>query len=696
MSANSINKSTDQNLNGSLNLPNFEAINVASIATDVEAMLDIYRNKLMSLEQLDASSVNWSSLVLPELAVSLELDDYWSPISHLHHVADNEELRLAYDQARESITTFFAERGQNHKLYQCWQQLRDSQVFDQLDAVQQRIIELELRDFRLSGVALEGAQSQRFRELVEKKSQLSSTFSNNLLDATKLWRKPITNKHQLAGLPENELGLLQGLAIEAGEDAGTYLLNLSFPAYIAVMTYADDAKLREEIYRAFATRASENMEAAESVDLDNNQVLLDILAVRKELASLLGFTDYAEYALETRMADSSVEVMGFLNALAVQARPAALEQFEQLQTFAQDAGGPAQLEAWDIAYWSEKLRQDRYSISEEQIRPYFPAPAAVEGLFGIVKQLYGISFEVDTTVSLWHPDASYYRVFSAQGVEMAGLYLDLYARDDKRSGAWMDVCRSRHQLSPEKQQLPVAFLTCNFAPAQKETPSLLSHADVETLFHECGHCLHHILSRINWPQVGGINAVEWDAVELPSQILENWCWEKAALDQFASHYQTGEPLPEALFLRMRKARHFQKAMQLVRQLEFALTDMRLHLEFNPEQAMDPNQLMRDVHAEVGVTPLPEYNRMLCSFGHLFAGGYAAGYYSYLWAELLSEDAFARFLEEGIFNPETGAAFRDEVLAVGASRPAADSFAAFRGRSPRIEPLLTAYGIGGEK
>lgn len=679
-----------------LNLPDFAAIHAETIAADVENLLGEYQQCIESLESLRLDELDWGSLVIPELAISLKLDDYWSPVSHLNHVADNDALREAYDKARENITAFFARRGQNHKLYQLWQQLHDSPLFQQLDAVQQRIIQLELRDFKLSGVALEGKAGKRFRELVEKKSQLSSDFSNNLLDATKLWRKVITDKNQLVGLPENELCLLQGLAEDAGEAAGSYLLNLSYPAYIAVMTYAEDASLREEIYRAFSTRASENMGIAESEQFDNNQILLDILSVREEMSALLGFPDYAEYALETRMANSSAEVTNFLDQLAMQAKPAAAVQFEELQAFALAAGGPQPLQAWDIGCWSEKLRQDRYSISEEQIRPYFPAPAAVEGLFGIVEQIYGISFKLDKTVSRWHTDVQYYRVYSVQGLEMAGLYLDLYARDDKRSGAWMDVCRSRHRLADKKTQLPVAFLTCNFAPAQGDTPSLLSHGDVETLFHECGHCLQHILTRINWPQVGGINGVEWDAVELPSQILENWCWEKTALDRFARHHRTGKLLPDKLFARMRKARHFQKAMQLVRQLEFAMTDMRLHLEFDAQNPLDPNQLMGEVHNDVGVTPMPEYNRMLCSFGHLFAGGYAAGYYSYLWAELLSEDAFARFLEEGIFNPETGAAFCDEVLAVGASRPAAESFAAFRGRAPCIAPLLAAYGIGGDE
>jgi len=676
-----------------LNLPDFGSISADTIVADVGELLGRYQHCLDSLVNLASDELSWESLVIPELVISLQLDEYWSPISHLNHVADNEELRAAYDKAREEITAFFASRGLNHKLYHCWQQLSDSPSFSQLDAIQQRIIKLELRDFKLSGVVLEGKSGGRFRELVEKKSQLSTDFSNNLLDATKLWSKLITNKNQLAGLPENEISLLQGLAEAAGEASGSYLLNLSYPAYIAVMSYADDASLREEIYQAFSTRASEKMAITGAEKYDNNQNLLDILAVREEMAALLGFSDYAEYALETRMADSSAEVMAFLQQLAKQATPAAQLQFKELQAFALSSGGPQQLQAWDIGYWSEKLRQDRYSISEEQIRPYFPAPATVEGLFSIVEQIYGISFSLDKSVSCWHTDVQYYRVYSAHGVEMAGLYLDLYARDDKRSGAWMDVCRSRHSLANEKGQLPVAFLTCNFAPHQGDTPSLLSHGDVETLFHECGHCLHHLLTRIDWPQVGGINGVEWDAVELPSQILENWCWEKTALDRFASHYKTGESLPDELFTRMRKGRYFQKAMHLVRQLEFALTDMRLHLEFDLNNPLDPNQLMIEVHNLVGVTPMPEYNRMLCSFGHLFAGGYAAGYYSYLWAELLSEDAFSRFLEEGIFNPKTGAAFRDEVLAVGASRPAAESFAAFRGRAPKIAPLLAAYGIG---
>ncbi len=675
-------------------LPDFNAINTNTIEADIVNFVDIYQRGLESLSQLNGEQLSWSNLVDAEMEWSLALDEYWSPVSHLHYVADTDDLRVAYDKSREIIAEFFARRGQNQKLYQCWKMLSESLEFKQLEPVQQRVIELELRDFKLSGVALTGSARKEFRQLVEHKSQLSSKFSNNLLDATKSWTKLIIDEHALSGLPENELCLLQGLAADAGEAENTYLLNLSHPAYIAVITYADDRSLREEIYRAFVTRASAQTDDAECLKFDNGPIILEILAARQQMSELLGFSNYADLALETRMADSAEQVLEFLSQLLEQAKPVAQEQFAQLQSFASQTGGPDELQAWDIAYWSEKLRQQRYAISEELIRPYFPAPATVTGLFDIVEKLYSIRFELDNSVERWHQDVDFYRVLSATGEEIAALYLDLYSRDNKRSGAWMDVCRSRYLCGDDGKsvQLPVAFLVCNFAPAQGEIPSLLSHSDVETLFHECGHCLHHLLTRIDYPQLGGIHGVEWDAVELPSQILENWCWEKSALDGFAKHYNSGEKLPDDLFARILNARYFQKAMQLVRQLEFALTDMRLHLEFDPDAPLNPDHLMREVHAQTGVAPMPEYNRMLCSFGHLFAGGYAAGYYSYLWAELLSEDAFSRFSEEGIFNPQTGADFCREILEVGASRPALESFIAFRGREPRIEPLLAAYGI----
>ncbi len=679
----------------SLGLPVFSAIKTNSIEADISSFVESYQQGLESLVQLSEEQLNWSSLVDTEMKWSLALDEYWSPVSHLHYVADTEELRVAYDKSREKIAEFFARRGQNQELYQCWKAFSESSEFSQLQPVQQRIVELELRDLKLSGVALTGSARKEFRQLVEHKSQLSSRFSNNLLDATKSWTKLIIDEQALSGLPKNELSLLQGLAVDAGETENAYLLNLSHPAYIAVITYADDRSLREEMYRAFVTRASAQTADAECLKFDNGPIIVKILAARQKMSKLLGFSNYADFALETRMAESAEQVLGFLNQLLEQAKPAAQKQFAELQDFASQANGPDELQAWDIAYWSEKLRQQRYDISEELIRPYFPAPATVTGLFEIVEKLYNIRFELDNSVDRWHQDVDFYRVLSATGEQIAALYLDLYSRDNKRSGAWMDVCRSRYLSGDDGKslQLPVAFLVCNFAPAQGDIPSLLSHSDVETLFHECGHCLHHLLTRIDYPQLGGINGVEWDAVELPSQILENWCWEKSALDGFAKHYSSGEQLPDELFARILNARYFQKAMQLVRQLEFALTDMRLHLEFDPDEPLNPDQLMREVHAQTAVTAMPEYNRMLCSFGHLFAGGYAAGYYSYLWAELLSEDAYSRFSEEGIFNPQTGADFRHEILEVGASRPALESFIAFRGREPQIEPLLAAYGIG---
>ena len=669
-------------------LPRFGEIKPEHVVPAMQEALQEYQNGLDTLLQ-NRQTLDWAGLIDSEISWSERVSCSWAPVSHLNSVQDSPELRDVYDQALQMLVAHHSLRGQSRELCDAYKQLQDSEQFAELNPAQRRIIHNELRDFHRAGVDLDEADRQKHRQLVDELSRLATTFSKNVLDATNGWNHLVQDVDELKGLPETELGLLTHLAIAAGESG--WLINLSHPSYIAVMTYADDASLREKVYQAYNTRASE--QGPNAGKWDNSAVITDILAARHKLAGLLGFSNYAEYALDVRMAESATQVMEFLTGLAAKAKPAARQQFQSLQQFAVDNDGPDNLQAWDVVYWSEKLKQANFAVSDEILRPYFALPSVLEGLFNVVGRLFAINFELDESVAVWHPEVRYYWLLDESGERMAGIYMDLHARDEKRGGAWMDVCRSRSRIHGE-QELPVAFLTCNFPPAADGKPALLSHYEVTTLFHEAGHCLHHTLTRIDYPQVGGIHGVEWDAVELPSQILENWCWEKSALDSFARHYQTGEPLPGELFDRMHAARRFQKAMMLVRQLEFALTDMHLHLDYNPRNPVDPGTVLDQVRQRVAVIPAPVYNRMLNAFSHIFGGGYSAGYYSYLWAEQLSSDAFERFKSEGIFNAETGKSLRSEILEVGGSRPALESFIAFRGRAPQAGALLSSYGIAG--
>ena len=667
-------------------LPPFGQRKPDHVVPAVRSMLEEYQSGLDTLIQ-DPDRLDWTGLVECEISWAESVARTWAPVSHLNSVQDSEKLRDAYDEALQLLVAHDSRRGQNSDLYAAYRQLHESEQFSRLTAAQQRIINNELRDFHRAGVDLDDADREQHRQLGDELSRLATQFSKNVLDATNGWNLLVEDVTVLQGLPETELGLLRQLAETA--DKPGWLINLSHPSYVAVMTYADDAVLREKVYQAHTTRASGAGHNAGR--WDNSPVIGQIMAARHSLARLLGFEDYAAYALDVRMARSPQQVMHFLEDLAARAVPAARQQFEELQQFARQHGASGTLRAWDVAYWSEKQRQASYNISDEMLRPYFSLPAVLDGLFDVAGRLFGITFEADDEVATWHPKVRYYWLLDQEGDRIAGIYMDLHARDEKRGGAWMDVCRSRSRIAGVLE-LPVAFLTCNFPPAVADRPALLSHYEVTTLFHEAGHCLHHTLTQIDYPQIGGIHGVEWDAVELPSQVMENWCWEKAALDSFANHYETGECLPAELFDRMLAARRFQKAMMLVRQLEFALTDMRLHLDYDPDNPADPGAVLAAVREQVAVIPVPDYYRMLNSFSHIFGGGYSAGYYSYLWAEQLSSDACERFRDEGIFNAETGAALRREILEVGGSRPALESFVAFRGRSPQADALLKSYGI----
>lgn len=629
---------------------------------------------------------DWS-IVVAEVEWSDALAKAWSPVSHLKSVADSEELRKAYNDGLKKLTEHENWRQHHKGIYRAYRALRESPAFASLDPVQRRIVEMELRDFHLEGVDLDEADQRTYRELVMRLSKLGSTFAENLLDATNAWNLHLESDERLRGLPDAERNLLAGIAEANGRQG--WMVDLGEPSYKAVMTHAEDRELRHEVYKAYVTRASD--QGPNAGRWDNAPLIAELLDLRYRLARLLGFGNWVEYSLSRRMADSPGQVQAFLLELAEKARPAAQAQYAELEAYAKRGGADLPLQPWDVAFWSERYRQSELQLSDEELKPYFPLTRMLDALRHIASGLFGVRLVPDRTVATWHPDVQYFWLVDEDGSRIAGIFMDLFARKGKRSGAWMDVCLSRLRLDSELQR-PVAYLTCNFAPPVGEQPSLLTHHDLQTLFHEFGHCMHHLLTEIDWPQVNGISNVEWDAVELPSQLFENWCWEEEMLSAYAHHYLTDEKMPQDLMRRLLRSHRFQKALFLVRQLEFAICDLRLHLEYDPERRLDPEALLREVRAQVAVVPVPDWNRFLNSFAHIFDGGYSAGYYSYLWAEELAADAWDRFREEGVLSPAAGHALRREILAVGASRPAMESFVAFRGRPPRPEPLLESYGL----
>jgi len=527
----------------------------------------------------------------------------------------------------------------------------------------------------------------RYKEIQQKLSSLSSKFSDNVLDATQAWKKHIIDAQQLQGLPESALG--QAKQTATADNLPGWMLTLEFPCYFAVMTYADNRELRQEIHEAYITRASDQGPNADQ--WDNSQNMEEILALRHEKAQLLGFANFAELSLATKMAPDPQAVLQFLKELAAKSKPIAQREYQELQAFAQDKLGLSELQPWDVLYTSEKLRQDKYAISQEELKAYFPEPKVVSGLFEIVKRLYGLDIREVKDVETWHKDVRFYEIKDNQGRLRGQFFLDLFARPHKRGGAWMAECQCRRKTSAGIQT-PVAYLTCNFSAPVGNDPALFTHYEVTTLFHEFGHGLHHMLTQVDYLEVSGINGVAWDAVELPSQFMENWCWEKDALDLIAGHYQTGDALPETLRQRLLAAKNFQSAMQMVRQLEFALFDFRLHLEYNPQHGGRIQQTLDEVRRDVAVVKPAALNRFQHSFSHIFAGGYAAGYYSYKWAEVLSADAFSKFEETGIFNQDTGRAFLTNILEKGGSKEPLELFKAFRGREPKIDALLRHSGI----
>ncbi len=662
-------------------LPRFDAIQPEHIAPAIDALLADAEAAVKTAETV--SPVTWASFAEPLDDATERLWRAWGQVGHLQAVVNTPALREAYNANLPKVTRFGSALGQNLALYQQYRALADAPEATQYDAARRKVLENALRDFRLGGAELDDAGKARYSAIREELSALSATFSQNVLDATDAWSLHVQDRAELAGLPDDVIAAARAAAEKEG--LAGWKLTLQMPCYIPVQTYAEHRPLREALYRANAIRASEFGDAT----LDNSGNIDRVLALRAELATLLGFANYAEYSIATKMAEDAPQVLGFLRDLAARAKPYAQRDRAELEAFARDELGMAALEAWDLAFAAEKLKQARYSYSEQDVKQYFTEPKVLDGLFSVIRSLYGLAVQPDSA-PVWHPDVRFFRVVDAQGALVGQFYLDLYAREGKRGGAWMDDCRNRRETAAGVQT-PLVYLVCNFGKGAQGQPATFSHSDVTTLFHEMGHGLHQLLTRIGELGVAGINGVEWDAVELPSQFMENFCWEWDRVQAMTAHVATGEPLPRALFDRMLAARNFQSGMFTVRQLEFALFDMQLHSEFDPTQD-SVQALLERVRDEVAVNRPPAWNRFPNQFSHIFAGGYAAGYYSYKWAEVLSADAYAAFEEAPDNVTETGQRFRDEVLSRGGSRSAAENFAAFRGRAPTVDALLRHNGM----
>lgn len=675
-------------------LPAFSAIKPEHVQPAVETLLQQNRDRLAALlAELKGAAADgewetapsWSNLAAPIEQWDDELSKAWSPVGHMNSVVNSDELRDAYNACLPLLSEYWTEIGQNTQLCDAYKALQASPEFAQLSQAQKKTIENELRSFRLAGVDLPADKKQRFGEISKRLSELNSKFSENVLDATQAWSKTITEETELAGLPDSAKALLAQQAQQKEQDG--WVVTLDFPSYYPILSYADNRTLREEVYTAYVTRASE--QGPNAGQFDNSALMQEILELRYEKAQLLGFESYSELSVATKMADSPQQVLDFLDDLAVKSKPQAEREIAELKQFAKDNFGAEDLKPWDVSYYAEKLRQQKYDFSQEEVRPYFPVDNAIQGMFTCISRLFGVEFVEQTDVDLYHPDARFFEIHK-NGEQLASFYFDLYARPKKRGGAWMDVCRSRRQTD-SGIQLPVAYMVCNFTPPVGDEPALMTHDELTTLFHEFGHGLHHMLTRMDVAAVSGIAGVEWDAVELPSQFLENWCYEPEALAFISGHYETGEPLPQALLDKLLAAKNFQSAMGTIRQLEFALFDFRLHHEFR-EQGADIQGTLNQVREQITVVPTVDFSRFQHSFSHIFAGGYAAGYYSYKWAEVLSADAFSRFEEEGIFNQTTGQQFLDQILTQGGSQDAAVLFKNFRGREPSADALLRHCGI----
>ncbi len=668
-------------------LPPFSAIKPEHVKPAVEQAIADCRHTIDKV-LAENPQPSWESVIAPIEEVDDRLSRIWSPVSHMNSVVNSDELREAYESCLPLLSEYSTWVGQHKGLFEAYKTIKESAEFAKLDRAQQKTISDSLRDFELSGIGLPLQEQKRYGEISKRMSELGSKFSNNVLDATMGWTKQITDVNLLAGMPESALAAAQAAAEAKGLEG--YLLTLDIPSYLPVMTYCDNQALRKEVYEAYVTRASDR--GPNAGKWDNSEIIAEQLKLRHEIARMLGFSTYSEKSLATKMAQTTDQVLGFLNDLASKAKPQGEREVEELRQFAESEFGVKQLELWDIAYYSEKQKQHRFEISDEELRPYFPEQKVVNGLFEVLSRLFGMQVKERQGVDVWHESVRFFDIFDAQGTLRGSFYLDLYAREHKRGGAWMDECRVRRNTDSGALQTPVAYLTCNFNRPVGDKPALFTHDEVTTLFHEFGHGIHHMLTQVEVGAVSGINGVPWDAVELPSQFLENWCWQEEALAFISGHYQTGEPLPKAMLDKMLAAKNFQSAMFILRQLEFGLFDFTLHTTYDPEVGPKVLETLAEVKKKVAVLPGLEWNRFSHSFSHIFAGGYSAGYYSYLWAEVLSADAFSRFEEEGIFNRETGQSFLNNILEMGGSEEPMELFKRFRGREPQIDALLRHAGI----
>lgn len=664
-------------------LPNFSAIQATDIVAVITAAIDDCKAVIEAVvERQDASYVG---VFLEIDEVDTQLSNLWSPISHMNSVISNDEWREAHDACLPLLSEYGTWVGQNEGLFKLYQTLSESDEFASLDMAQQKMITNTLRDFTLSGIALDAQKKTEYGKIQARLSELSSTFSNQVLDATMAFKKHITDEKQLAGLPDSAKAAAAQLASQ--NDLEGWLFTLDIPSYLPIMSYADNRELREEMYRAYVTRASET--GPNGGEFDNTAIIEETLSLRTKIANLLGFEHYAQRSIATKMAESTDQVQTFLHDLARQSKPQAKADLAEVSAFAAEHYGRTELQAWDIGYYSEKLKQEKYAISDEQLRPYFPETHVVPGLFEVVSRLYGLRIAERKDVDTWHNDVRFFDIVDSDDKYRGSFYLDLYARAKKRGGAWMDECRVKRRKVDGSLQHPVAYLTCNFSGPVDGKPACFTHDEVVTLFHEFGHGIHHMLTKIEVSAVSGINGVAWDAVELPSQFLENWCWQPEALQFISGHVDTGEPLPKALLDKMLAAKNFQSAMQMLRQIEFSLFDFTLHMQ---TEGVDVQVFLNEVRKEISVLTPPEFNRFQNSFGHIFAGGYAAGYYSYKWAEVLSSDAFASFEENGIFDKKTGRRFLENILQMGGSKEPMALFVDFKGREPSVDALLRHSGI----
>ncbi len=668
-------------------LPQFSKIQPEQVEAQLDEILQHNRQQLQKI-LAQSAPYTWENLLKPLEDMDDVLGQYWAPIRHLNSVANSEMWRAVYKNCLPKLSEYHVEIFQNTDLYKALSSLAASAEYQHLDTAQKKVIDHALRDFRLSGVHLEAAAKQRFADLDKQLSQQQTQFQENILDATQGWTRLVTDEAELAGIPSHAVAAARQTAEQ--KQLSGWLFTLEMPSYDAIITYADSRELREEVYTAYVTRASDQGPNAQR--WDNSEVMLEILKIRHEMAQLLGFGNYAEYSLANKMAKTTTEVLTFLEQLATACLAQAREEFQKLREFAKQKYDVEDLAAWDIPYYSEKLRQQAYAVAKEDFRPYFPEQQVLSGFFEILTRLYGIRVQEEKNLDVWRPEVRVFSLYDEQNTLRGQCYVDLYARPHKRDGAWMDECISRRRLSASQVQTPVAFVTCNFNAPVGNEPALFTHDDVTTLFHEFGHALQHMLTKVDYAAVSGINGIPWDAVEVASQFMESWCWEKPSVDLIAKHFKTGITLPDDLFTKLLKAKNFQSAMQMVRQLQFSLFDFRLHAEFNPEEQGQVQRILDEVRQQLAVTPVPAFNRFQHGFSHIFAGGYGAGYYSYKWAEVLACDAFSKFTEKGIFDRQTGQEFLHTLLESGGAEEPMDLFIQFRGRPPRIDALLEDNGI----